>query len=356
MKTKEKKSKLVFNEKTYVLGQYAGNLAGLLFATPLMVFITFNSFGKGVGELFEVQAFVFLYIFCFVVIQCWGAVTNTRRDYLRKKWVMEATPQEGAPDRLLINPWRLILPLALIAGFITAAGAALIVPRLGQEPFHLLNINFMAGIPLFAVSSILIGIILPRDQAAFAAALPRTKIPAVPFRRYLLIEHILPWVLIQGIINFAVGLKQFTNEAQKLQGDIPIFTSALDAGIVTAIIVFFMWVSSQSQVRPDVHLGRVPEDKGKAPSVPLMLLLITSCLGFGAVVWGVLALVSGSFISPVPAAGLKAGVVMAAVILGCSLGVWWGRRSETAWIQENLSIPGVGQELSWGGIRRTGDY
>ena len=334
MQPKAKKPRKTFDAKQYVLGQYVANLVGIAITTPILVYVTFTDFGQGVGELFTVQAFAFVYILCFMAIQCWGAVTNTRKDYLRNKWIMALELPAGVENGLSPNPWKIILLPALIVGVIVAALTALAVPKLGQEPFHVLNVNFIAGIPLFAASSIVIGVLLPRDQTAYTAALARTRMSLAPFRRYLLIEHILPWALIQGTINFAIGLKQFTNEAHKLGGDIPILTSAQDAGIVAVIIVFFMWLSSMTQVRPDVYLGRVSQDDRKAPSVPLMLLIVLSFLGFGAVVWVVLALAGFSTISPLSAAGLKAGVAMTAVIPGCALGVWWGKRRETALIRK----------------------
>jgi hypothetical protein len=330
MEKGQQKNKAV-DAKKYVIFQQVSNFIGILFTTPILAAVVFISFDRGVGDLLPVQGFVFFFIFCFMMIQCLGAVNNTRLDYLRAKWKMAAVPVKEI--RFIKNPWRLTLPFSIVAGLITAAMVAGIVPKFSQEPFHFLNINFLAGIPLFAVSAILIGIILPRDQPAYAAALAGRKMPAVPFRRYLSVEHILPWALLQGIINFTIGWKQFYNEAHKIGGDIPVLTLAIDSGIVAVIIVFFMWLSSQVQVRPDVHLGRVPEDKRKAPAVPSILLIVLGFLAVGAVVWAPMALAGISTIPPLSAACLKAGVAMASVVPGCWLGVWWGKRREAALIK-----------------------
>ncbi|HUT52633.1 MAG TPA: hypothetical protein VM658_04525 [bacterium] len=330
--------------KIYFLGQLAFNLGGVIFATTALAWIFFVNFGNGAGELAWVQSFVFLMVFFFTVIQCWGAVANTRRDFLRDKWVMPAPP-ETAPGRYVANPWRLILPLGLASGFIAAGAAALAVPRLAPEPFSFLNITLISGIPLFVASTVMIGIILPRDQAAFAAALPKTRPPAAPPGRYLWLEHILPWIPIQGCINFAVGLKQFGHEAEKLGAAVPIRTVALDAGFVCFLIVFICWFSAQVQVRPDVHLGRVAQDPGRAPSILIMLVICTGFTAVGAVVWAALSLAGLESLDPAPAAVIKAVVVMAAVVPGCFLGVWWGRRRETALIREKADLQDQAADL-----------
>lgn len=333
MKAGGNKIKKKRNEKEHLVGQIIGNLIGMVFVALGLAHLTFVTFGDGTGNLLAVRVFVVVDIFCFMIIQCWAAVTNTRKDYLRGRWAMESDPLAGAEDRFILNPWRIVLPSALIAGAITAVVIALIVPGLGQEPFHFLRVGLIAGIPLFVVSSTLIGFLLPRDQAAFTATLARTKMSTALFRRYLIVEHFLPWIFLQGIINLPLGLKQFTNEAATRGGEVPASVVALDFGIVSAIIVFFMWLSSMNQVRPDVHLGRVAEDDRKAPSVPRMLLIILSFLGVGVIVYGGLTLAGISTVHPIHAAVAKAVVAMVMVIPGCSLGIWWGKRRETALMQ-----------------------
>ncbi len=329
MEAGKNKTKKKRNEKEHIVGQIIGNLIGMVFVALGLAHLTFVTFGNGTGNLVAVRVFVLVDIFCFMIIQCWAAVTNTRKDYLRGRWAMESGPLAGAEDGFILNPWRIVLPPALTAGAITGLVIALIVPWLGQEPFPFLRIGLIAGIPLFVVSSVIIGFLLPRDEAAFTATLARTKMPTAPFRRYLIVEHFIPWMFLQGCINLPLGLKQFTNEAAKYGGDVPASIVALDFGIVSAIIVFFMWLSSMNQVRPDVHLGRVAEDDRKAPSVPGMLLIILSFVAVGAVVYGGLALAGVSTVPPVHAAIAKAVVAMAMVIPGCSLGIWWGKRRET---------------------------
>jgi hypothetical protein len=321
----------------YLLGQLAFNLGGVAFATVALAWIFFVNFGNGAGDLAWVRSFVFLMVFFFTVIQCWGAVANTRRDYLRDKWVA-AEPSQPAP--CVGNPWRLVLPLSLFAGFIAAAAAALTVPWLAPGPFSFLHICLFAGVPLFIASTIMIAIFLPRDQPAFAAALTRAPLPAVPPQRYLWSEHILPWVPIQGLINLMVGIKQFGHEVEKLGAAVPIRTVALDAGFVCSLIVFICWFSSQIQVRPDVHLGRVAKDPGRAPSILSMLIVCTAFTAIGGVVWAALAAAGVRSLAPRPAAAIKSAVVMAAVVPGGYLGVWWGRRRETTWIREKAEAVG----------------
>lgn len=337
---KLKKSIFRNDNRKYYWGQLFFNMGTTAFVAALSVWM-FIAFGDGTAPLGQTQGMVFLVVLFSAVIQCWAVTTNTRQDLLRDKWFMKAEPGEGAEARYVPNPWRLILPRALAAAAPVAVVSALIVPCLGHEPFHLVNVGFMIGLPLLALSSILIMIITPRDQEAFAAAMARKSYPAVPHGRYVFMEHMLPWIPIQGIINFGVGIMQFAFESHKAGGMVPVRVAALDAGFVFALITFLSWASSQVQVRPDVRLGRVAPDDRKAPSVPVMLLLLALCNGFGLIAWGVLYVVFGPEVSTLPAACFKAVTVMVAVVPGCMLGVWWGRRRETALINNERDEKGA---------------
>lgn len=132
----------------------------------------------------------------------------------------------------------------------------------------------------------------------------------------------------------SVGLKQFPFEAAKAGGELTTHFVGQDAGVVFALIASLSWFSSQVQVRAAVSAGRVAKDQRKALMAPLMLGLFFVFPVVGFPVWGGLHLMFGPTISVYLASLVKALTVMAAVIPGCALGVWWGTRRETALIEK----------------------
>jgi hypothetical protein len=328
------------DERKYALGQLLFNLGGVAFIAFAGAAIIFKIFGEGTGSCAEAVAFIFTTVFFFTPIQLWAAVTNTRRDFLRGKWFMAQAPDPVEADNYVANPWRLVLPLALPAGFIMASIAALAALRLG--PYTITRVALLAGIPLLIATLALIAGILPRDQRAFAAALIRPRLAEIPPRRHLLVEHLLPWLPIQGAINFGVGLKQFYFMAEKNAGLVNVKDAALDAGFVFALIFFLCFMSSQVQVRPDVRLGRVAEDRRKALSVTSLILIFVLSATICLPVWAVLHRLYGPGVPPVASAIFKAVAVMAGVVPGCALGARWGARRETALIDgKSASTPPV---------------
>ncbi len=327
----EEKSKI--DQKKYALFQYAVNVVGAAVVTIVLVLVVFKVFGNGTGDLKTVQAYMLFFIPSFMLIQCHGAITNTRKDFLRGKWVWQETDDSLAPDSI-INPWRRLAPLALPAGIAAGLATYLAVPVIGKQPFDRFSIDLIAFIPLALVSTILIIVMLPKDQAALASELKKQAEP-VSFKPYLLAEHIIPWMVLQGLINLGIGLKQFPHEALKTDAVVTAQLMAFDMGIVFWIVVFFVWLAAQGQVRPDVQLGRVAQDPRKALSVPLLLAAqLTLIAVVGGAAFGFFTLTGIAGIDPVHAAIIKGIVGMAAAITGSWLGVKWGTKRETAIIQE----------------------
>lgn len=335
------------NQKKYLIGQYVANLIGALIVTLVLVGLCFSMFGDKSPDLIEVQLYMLVFIPCFMMIQCHTALMNTRKDYLKGKWVMEEGESAIVPDSRF-NPWRRIRFLALPSGLVTAVATCFAVPYIVGEPVRILHIDLLAFVPLFVVSTILIGIILPRDQASFTAALkkPRQEQPR-PFGRYFFIEHIGSWMILQGVINLGIGLKQFDNEMLKPEhielGGVSASVVAPDLGIVFGIIIFFMFLSSDGQVRLDVNLGRISERSftrprlGEiglaivAPGVLVTTVLIMAITG--AIMTGVFYVAGVEVFSVAEASVLKTVAAVLGCIAGCGIGIWWGTRRETALIR-----------------------
>jgi len=336
LKDKGNKEKERSGAEKSLIGQYLVNLIGLLITTPLFVYIVFVTLGDGTGSRGVVQVFLLIYIPFFTLIQPIGAIVNVRRDFLRGRWVMGEGDATSVPDSI-INPWRRIGLRPLILGIVTAAAISLALLLVPTGAFNRLTINLLAFVPALILSTIFIGRYLPRDQVSLAAMLagPRAQHPE-PFLRYFFFEHAGPWVPLQAIINIGFALRVFGMEALKAGVNVPAVTVAVDAGITTGIIIFFMWLSSQGQVRPDVHLGRVSRTGGKGAAVPLMLgLFVVLSVAVIAAVGASLTVAGIEAMTMFPATVIKTTVAMAATVAGCWLGFWWGRRRESTILQND---------------------
>ncbi len=337
------------DEKKYVVVQFFMNLVGAGVVVAFLAWLVFGLFGPGSGTMIEVRGFMPLFLLCFVVIQCHSAVINTRRDFLRGRWVM-ARPGEAKPDGI-INPWRRIGPLAVPAGAAIALAAWILLPLSGGEHFRLLTIDVMTFVPLLLGTTVLIALILPRDQSSFVQALKGKGADAMPgFGAYFVLEHFLPWAVIQGLINLGIGVKQFRWALQHPEPaeSVSCVLVGWDFGIVVGILYFFMFIASDGQVRSDVRLGRLAPKQfglsrlGRAgvPVVAIGVILSTALT---------MAVVGFIMQALLPAAGFRELSVEAAVafktlaailgtLMGCGVGVWWGRRAEGALMQAEGSV------------------
>jgi hypothetical protein len=329
------------DRKKYLAFQFFSNLVGVVVVVAFLAWIVFGLFGPGSGTLIEVRTFALLFLLCFVLIQCHGAVVNTRRDFVRGRWVIgDARGHE--PDGVF-NPWRRLGPLALPAGVVISVAAWFLVPLTGDETFKLFRIDTIVFVPLLLVTTGLIAVMLPPDQVSFAHALDEGSAGAVSgFGRFFLLEYFLPWAAIQGLINLGIGVKQFkwVLEGPEAAETITSQLVAWDFGIVFGILYFFMYLSSDAQVRGDVRLGRLPTKQFSVarfrrvgiPGVALGLILSTFLLMFlvGAVMQGILPAAGFEGFSIGTAVALKTTSAILGTLAGCGAGVWWGRRKESA--------------------------
>ncbi len=340
MKAESKKEKEKPGFKKYLIGQYIANLIGVLISSLLLVYVIFVFFGNEdkAGSLAAVQVFMLIFIPFFTLIQPVGAIGNMRRDFLHGKWVMDDREPSSGPDSV-INPWRRVGLAPLIIGIVVTGAMCLAIQVIITGPFNLLTINILVFVPTLILSTIFIWRCLPRDRVPFTDLLAgsRPEKPD-PFLRYFLVEHALPWAFLQAIINMGFGIRVFGLEALKTGGEIASVTVATDAGFTTWFLLFFMWLASQAQVRPDIHLGRVSRSQGKGPAVPLMLLLFVALSVVMAVVAGAALWVAGiESMTVYQATVIKMFVAMVTASAGCWLGIWWGKRRESRLILDQAS-------------------
>jgi len=316
----------VQSQKQYLAGQVVGNLIGIAVVTPIMMSLIFVNFGTGQEDVATVQVSLLVFLSCFLVIQCHTAVSNTRREFVHGKWGQcgENGEIEVAAGELVSGPFARIWP-AFPVGAALGAIAAVAAPALVSEPIGTWTVVAIAFVPLGVVSTVLILLWLPREQAALLGGGGRrphaTAASSVP--AYLLREHVLPWLPIQVILNFGIGYKQFAFEAAKegAQGLVPVGVAAADAAIVVGILLFFLWLGSNFQVRPDVHFARVPLPTPEALSRSRLAAM-------SPVVAVIVTLVAA--LSPMTAIIWKTVLAGTAAAAGNAVGVWWGIRREAA--------------------------
>ena len=329
------------DQKQYMAVQFFSNLIGVVVVVGFLAWIVFGLFGPGSGTLIEVRAFALLFLLCFVVIQCHGAVVNTRRDFFRGRWVM-GDPAGREPDGVF-NPWRRLGPPALPAGIAISLAVWALLPLTGVETFRLLMIDAIVFVPLLLGTTALISVILPRDQVSFVRALEERSAGAVPgFGAYFVLEHLLPWAALQGLINMGIGLKQFE---WVLEGpeQVEVISSSLvawDFGIVFGIVYFFMFLSSDGQVRGDVRLGRLTPKQFKVArlgrvGVPVIAIgvILTTVLAMttvGSIMQWFLPVAGFDDLSVETAVAFKTLAAVLGTLAGLGMGVWWGRRHESA--------------------------
>jgi hypothetical protein len=331
------------DHKQYLFIQFFSNLIGVVVVVAFLAWIVFGLFGPGEGTMIEVRAFMLVFLLCFVLIQCHGAVVNTRRDLFRGRWVM-GNPAGREPDGV-INPWRRIGPAALPAGIATALALWFLLPLAGGASFRLLKIDAIAFVPLLLVSTVLIAVILPRDQVSFAHALHGKSGGSVPgFSGYFVLEHILPWAVIQGLINLGIGIKQFkwVLEGPEPAEAVPASLVGIDFGIVFGILFFFMFISSDGQVRSDVRLGRLTQTLFKRQkigqaglalvAIGLIVTTVLTMVVVAAVMLVVFTVAGLGTFSVGTAVAFKTVAAVLGSLAGCGVGVWWGRRRESALI------------------------
>jgi len=321
----------------YRVFQYVFNVIGAFVVSAVLSAVVFSLFGEGAGTIYEVRVHTALFLFCFTFIQCHGAIVNTRRDYLRGRWMFPDTPPAST---MTANPWGRLLPLAVPTAICGALAAWLGLPALGEGPFTLGTIIMIVALPLALLTSFIIPLMLRKDQQGFAAAISGPSFSPSPAKRYFILEHALPWMFIQGTINLGIGLKQFLwwIHHEEPIGSIDVVLMSTDLGVVFGIVGFFMFISSDTQARADTSLGRVAPRRfsssylagmGVLPTLIMVpLCALVSMALMGAMMFGAFSIVGIEGFTLFSATVLKVLAACLGTMAGCGLGVYWGTRKE----------------------------
>lgn len=334
MAQNEKQSKEIPGLKQLVSKELVGNAIIMV----ILVFggwgLTFKLWGeaKGIGTYL---GFIACMIPFFTVIQPYITVLNKRVGFLQGKWELKDDEIES-PAEPLVNTWSLLLPRALIYGF----GAMLLVlagiKLSGWQPTPILTTVIVLIVNIIT-TTVLIKHYLPRDLLSYAAAVKNPiKQEVRPLAGYLMVEHAIPFIMLQGYINGCVANRAFHFEALKAaKSYVPSAALLQDAFIVFVLLALFQWMFSNAIARGDVHLGRIPADKLKNISWFKALGYIF-CAGIIVVAaYGIIL-----YIGKVPGLSVgmailfKQSIIIFSVICGAWIGIRWGGSREYLKMQE----------------------
>lgn len=324
----EKKKKEIPGLKQLVGKEIIGNAIVMVILVACAYGLTFYSWGqaKGMGTYL---GFVACMIPFFTVIQAYIPLINKRVDYLHGK--MEFKEGEFvAPQNPHINIWSLLLPRALIYGFGAMLIVVVIIKISGWQATPLLTSVIVLIVNIITTTTLLKRY-LPLDLLSFAAEVKAgRKQTKQPLASYLAVEHVIPFILLQGYINPCVANRAFNFEALKAGVSyVPSKALLPDAFIVFVLIALFQWMFSNAITRGDVHLGRVPVEKLKNLSglVALGIIFIAGILI--AVLYGLIL-----YIGQVPGLSIgmailfKLAIIVLSVVLGAWIGIRWGGARE----------------------------
>jgi hypothetical protein len=335
MTTEDKKPKEIPGLKQLVGKEIVGNAIVMIILVLLSWWLTFRSSwgpSKGIGTILG-------YIACmvpfFTVIQAYIPFINKRAELMHGKWELK-DDEKNLPAGPLFNIWTRLLPAALAYGF----GVMLLLVGAIKLSNWMPSPEVTAVIVLIVLiftTSTLIKKYLPEDLLAYAKALREGKAATPrPLAGYMFVEHVIPFVMLQGYINACVANRAFHFELAKANLDyVPGPALLPDAVIVFILLALFQWMFSNALTRGDVRLGKVPVEKlkninGWAALGVIFIGGILTCI----VYYVILTIGHAPGLSVGIAILFKMAVMVFSIILGAWIGIRWGGSREYALMNE----------------------
>lgn len=279
------------------------------------------------------------YIACmipfFTVMQSYVPIILKRAELGHGKWELK-DGEMTLPVEPVANIWILMLPRALLYGFGSMIFVLILIILTGWQPTPLLTALIVLFVTLITTTTLLKEY-LPRHLISYAAAMKENNdSKPQPLSGYIMVEHAIPFIILQGYINFCVMNRAFPFEATKAGVSyVPSKALLPDAFIIFVLLALIQWMFSNALTRGDVRLGKVSADKLKHISGWTALGLV-----FGA---GIIVTVAYGFIlflGRVPGLSIemakvfKISILILSVIFGAWIGVRWGGSREYALLEE----------------------
>lgn len=285
---------------------------------------------------FTAISFISVVYFSFIMLQPAGTLFAARVDFIKEKVAIDES-EEDSPGALR-NPWIQTVPAGFLAAFLCSLGIAVLVSGTGWKPSPavITVLALLYVIPYYLITKRYI----TDDLVALAKAGPLSGQPVRSKSAYFWGAYIFPNLVLQFIINGALGNRGFSHEAAKLQqqmpdlvGMVPSLAVGADLAITFMFVCNFTFLATCTYVISDMYRGRYTYE-GTARGIHGFLYFIIMLLMGVAVgivyIAGTAAL--GIKIIPFWAAMVsKFSLVFIAVYLGARLSLGWtGKRFNEA--------------------------
>ncbi|HUX99131.1 MAG TPA: hypothetical protein VMV49_06220 [Candidatus Deferrimicrobium sp.] len=329
--TEETKPKLGLNE--WVKTQYINNLTKMIVNLIILPIIVFYLVGTALNtQIIVIQGFLLIFIPCVPLIVLNDVIIDSRVAFIQGKWKIKESASQDELGQLK-NHWLRValVPMGVILNVIIALIIVLVFWISGITLFDPIWGPVIVSLVAFGLTMVTTTLWIKRnlsqELAPFASRLEgsRDQTPT-SYSHYFLWEHILPWAIILALLNLGINLKGFSENAA-VDGVIVPFDVAYSVWITALVIVVWMFISANSQVRPDVHLGRVKEGKPASKWVVIFILAITPFIAAILVILPAILLDIAELSIGLSTALVIIDVVIT-MILGRTLGIWWGKTSE----------------------------
>jgi hypothetical protein len=332
MEAEEKnKSKLGMNE--WIKTQYMNNLIKMIVNLIILPLIVFYLVGAALdNQILVLQGFILIFIPCVPLIVLNDVIVDSRNALIQGKWEIKDTAPLKESETLK-NHWGhvALVPIGVIINVVIAlvivlvfwiSGIVIFDPIWGPVIVSLLAFGFT-----MITTTVWIKRNLSKELSPYATAFKESKSQTPePFLRYFLWEHILPWAIILALLNLGINLKGFSENAA-VDGFIVPGDVLFSVWITALVIVFWMFLSANSQVRLDVHLGRVKEGKAASKWFVILILILTPFIA-GLLIYLPSILLGITDLSIGISTALVVVDAVVTAILGRALGIWWGKTSE----------------------------
>lgn len=320
----KKKEKEILGLKKTVKKELIGNAIVMVIIVLCSWGLTFVLLGPA-----TTNATYFGYMACmipfFTIVQTYSPLVHKRAEFTHGKWEL-IDEEKNLPKQPVVNLWNRLLPSALAYGI----GAMLLVIaliKLTGWQLQTVSANLIVLAVLITTTSLLINKHLGEDMLAFAQSnRAGLSSPNQTAAGYIVVEHALPFILLQGFINACVANRGFRFEAAKAGVDyVPAKALVPDAFIVFVILALIQWMFSSWLSQGDMQLGRVPSKWSQGLSWWKALLgILLAAIGVSLIYKLILVLGGLPGLSIEMAILFKIAVVATGVIFGAWIGIHRG--------------------------------
>ncbi|MCG2750339.1 MAG: hypothetical protein L6301_00665 [Desulfobacteraceae bacterium] len=293
--------------------------------------LAFGTWGKadGIGTFLG-------YIACmvpfFTVMQSYVPLSQKRADFARGKWELKDDEKDLPAESCGINIWHWMLPRALVYGFGTMILLVTAIKLSGWQPTPLPIVLIVLAANI-TTTTLLIKRYLPMVLLSHAKGIGACPVACPrPLTGYWVVEHAVPFILLQGYINACVANRAYHFEAAKAGLEyVPTHALLPDVFITFVLLALLQWMFSNALTRGDVRLGKVPVDRlknisGWAASGTIFL----GGIMISGVYWLILTLGGVHGLSIGMATLFKMAIVVLSIVFGAWIGICWGGTREAA--------------------------